>query len=107
MEKQEEIGALYDRLVAEGRKVVNDGKYERVDAKGIEGLSYCGKTDNGRYAPIKYVSRHKTSKNLVEITVTAGSGAVDGKDFHEFGCTEKQARELLHIVMEYFSKLGK
>ena len=77
MEKQEEIGALYDRLVAEGRKVVNDGKYELVDAKGIEVLSYGGKTDNGRYAPIKYVSRHKTSKNLVEITVTVGSDAVD------------------------------
>ena len=25
-----------------------------------------------------------------------------GKDFHEFGCTEEQARELLHVVMEYF-----
>ena len=42
MEKQEEIGALYDRLVAEGRKIVNDGKYELVDAKGIEVLSYGG-----------------------------------------------------------------
>ena len=30
-----------------------------------------------------------------------------GKDFHEFGCTEEQAMELLHVVMEYFSKLGK
>lgn len=25
-----------------------------------------------------------------------------GKDFHEFGCTEEQARELLHIVVDYF-----
>ena len=30
-----------------------------------------------------------------------------GKDFHEFGCAEEQSRELLHVVMEYFRKLGK
>ena len=68
MEKQEEIGVLYDRLVAEGRKTINNGKYELVDAKGIDVLSY-----EGRYSPIKYVSRHRTNKHLVEITVsTAG-----------------------------------
>ena len=104
MEKQEEIGALYDRLVAEGRKVVNDGKYELVDAKGIEVLSYCGKTDNGRYAPIKYVSRHKTSKNLVEITVTAGSGAVDNGGL--VSCQKKRLEKKVvvttdHICMKY------
>ena len=27
-----------------------------------------------------------------------------GKDFHEFGCTEEQSRELLHVVMEYLGK---
>ena len=70
MEKQEEIGALFDRLVAEGRKVVNNGKYELVDAEGVEVLSY-----NGKYSPVKYVSRHMTSKRLVEITVS-----VVGKD---------------------------
>lgn len=104
MEKQEEIGALYDRLVAEGRKVVNDGKYELVDAAGIEVLSYGGKTDNGRYAPVKYVSRHKTSKNLVEITVTVGSGAVDSG-----GCAgrskKRSERKVVvttdHICMKY------
>ena len=30
-----------------------------------------------------------------------------GKDFHEFGCTEEQSRELLHVVMEYFRKQSK
>lgn len=30
-----------------------------------------------------------------------------GKDFHEFGCTEEQARELLYVVMEYLGKPGK
>lgn len=70
MEKQEEIGALYDRLVAEGRKTINNGKYELVDAKGIDVLSY-----EGRYSPVKYVSRHRTNKHLVEITVSA-----NGKD---------------------------
>ena len=25
-----------------------------------------------------------------------------GKDFREFGCTEEQARELLHVVTDYF-----
>jgi len=70
MEKQEEIGALYDRLVAEGRKTVNDGKYELVDAKGVEVLSY-----DGKYSPVKYVSRHRTNKRLVEIAVS-----VAGKD---------------------------
>lgn len=30
-----------------------------------------------------------------------------GKDFHEFGCTEEQARELLRAVMEYLGKPGK
>lgn len=104
MEKREEIGALYDRLVAEGRKVVNDGKYELVDAAGIEVLSYGGKTDNGRYAPVKYVSRHRTSKNLVEITVTVGSVAVDNG-----GCAgrskKRSERKVVvttdHICMKY------
>ena len=27
-----------------------------------------------------------------------------GKDFHEFGCAEEQARELLHVVVEYLGK---
>ena len=104
MEKQEEIGALCDKLVAEGRKVVNDGKYELVDAKGIEVLSYGGKTDNGRYAPIKYVSRHKTSKNLVEITVTVGSDAVDNGGF--VSCQKKRLEKKVvvttdHICMKY------
>lgn len=57
-------------MVAEGRKVVNNGKYELVDAEGVEVLSY-----NGKYSPVKYVSRHMTSKRLVEITVS-----VVGKD---------------------------
>lgn len=104
MEKQEEIGALYDRLVAEGRKVVNDGKYELVDAAGIEVLTYGGKTDNGRYAPVKYVSRHRTGKNLVEITVAVGSGAVD--DGGRAGCSEKRSEKKVvvttdHICMVY------
>lgn len=104
MEKQEEIGALFDRLVAEGRKVVQNGKYELVDATGIEVLSYGGKTDNGGYAPIKYVSRHKTSKSLVEITVTVGSGAVDNGG--RAGCSEKQSEKKIvvttdHICMKY------
>lgn len=30
-----------------------------------------------------------------------------GKDFHEFGCTEEQARELLRVVMEYLGKPSK
>ena len=30
-----------------------------------------------------------------------------GKDFHEFDCTEEQARELLHIIIEYFRKQSK
>lgn len=30
-----------------------------------------------------------------------------GKDFHEFGCTEEQARELLYVVVEYFRKQSK
>ena len=27
---------------------------------------------------------------------------MSGKDFYEFGCAEEQARELLHVIMEYF-----
>ena len=104
MEKQEEIGALFDKLVADGRKVVKDGKYELVDAKGIEVLSYGGKTDNGRYAPIKYVSRHKTSKNLVEITVTVGSDAIDNGGL--VSCQKKRLEKKVvvttdHICMKY------
>ena len=30
-----------------------------------------------------------------------------GKDFHEFGCTEKQARELMRVVMDYLGKPSK
>ena len=30
-----------------------------------------------------------------------------GKDFHEFGCTEEQAKKLLHVVMDYLGKPGK
>lgn len=104
MEKQEEIGAFYDRLVAEGRKVIRNGKYELVDAAGIEVLTYGGKTDNGRYAPIKYVSRHKTSKNLIEITVTVGSGAVANRGCAS--CSKKRSEKKVvvttdHICMVY------
>lgn len=67
MEKQEEIGALFDRLVAEGRRVTVDGKYELVDARGVEVLTY-----GDRYSPVKYVSRHRTGKRLMEITVSTG-----------------------------------
>lgn len=56
--------------MTEGRKVINNGKYELVDVEGIEVLSYGGK-----YSPVKYVSRHRTAKCLVEITVSAA-----GKD---------------------------
>ena len=31
---------------------------------------------------------------------------MSGKDFYEFGCAEEQARELLHVVMEYLGKIG-
>lgn len=30
-----------------------------------------------------------------------------GKDFHKFGRTEKQARKLLRVVVEYLGKPGK
>lgn len=103
MEKQEEIGALYDRLVAEGRKVVNDGKYELVDAKGIEVLSYGGKTDSGRYAPIKYVSRHRTSKRLVEVSV--GFEARKAFTWESERETEKASASVVvttdHVCMAY------
>lgn len=64
MKIEVEIEPLYNKLVDEGRKVIDNGKYELVDASGVEVL-----THGCKYVPIKYVSRHKTFKHLIEITI--------------------------------------
>jgi hypothetical protein len=69
MKNEIEIETLYNNLVAEGRMIKNNGKYELIDATGIKVLSYNGYDQKGRYVPIKYVSRHKTNKHLIKITV--------------------------------------
>jgi hypothetical protein len=59
-----EIGKLFQQLVDEGRKVIKHKDYEMI---------YCGdievKTIGNKYSNIEYISRHKTPKNLVEITI--------------------------------------
>lgn len=59
-----EIGKLFQQLVDEGRKIIKHKDYEMI---------YCGdievRTIGNKYSNIEYISRHKTPKNLVEITI--------------------------------------
>lgn len=76
MQEEIEIGKLYDQLLAEGYAVEEHGKYDLIRCKGIEVLTYGNK-----YTKVDCVSRHRTSKHLIKITVKsvhdvtiAGSG---------------------------------
>jgi len=69
MRAEEQIAAatLFDDILASGAKLLTrpDG-YELVECHGIEVLS-----KDGKYVPVVCVSRHKTIKHLVELTVKA------------------------------------
>lgn len=58
------IGDFFNSLLEEGRKLIHMKDYE---------LIYCGdveiRTYGNRYVPMVYISRHRTTKDLVEIDV--------------------------------------
>ena len=68
-EQQIAIGEFFQSLVDEGRKIIHHKDYEMI---------YCGdieiKTLGNKYVNIEYVSRHKTEKHLIEITVSSEHG---------------------------------
>ena len=67
MEKSIEIGKLFNDLVESGHPVeTTDRGYELLRCNGME-----IRTLGGDFAKLKCVSRHKTEKNLVEVTVSS------------------------------------
>lgn len=64
MQEEIEIGRLYDQLLEEGYEIENNGKYELIRCPGLEVLTY-----GNRYVKVNALSRHRTSKRLVRITV--------------------------------------
>ena len=68
-----EIGRLFDELLCSGLELKRRNGYEYTEPKGIEIL-----TNGNRYVRMVSISRHKTSKHLVRISVkTNGSGGYD------------------------------
>ena len=71
IEEKIDFGSLYQSLLDEGRKVIRHKDYEII---------YCGdieiKTLGNRYAIIEYISRHKTTKNMIKIGVSTEKNTV-------------------------------
>lgn len=68
VEEKIEIGALYDSLVAEGREVHQLGDYSIIEAYDLQ-----IKTHGNKYVCVNFVSAHKTTKDIIELTVRADS----------------------------------
>src|SRR5574344_131861 len=65
-----EIGKLYERLLADGNKIVTYGdNYELLDASSL-GIKVH--TIGNNYKLIKFLSRHKTNKHILKITINDG-----------------------------------
>ena len=59
-----EIGRLFNDLLSEGYTIENHNGYELIDCEGLEIL-----TNDGKFVPLKYLSRHKTPKHLVRLSI--------------------------------------
>ena len=66
--KQEQIsiGKLFDDLLKEGHQIINKNTYDLIKCDGLK-----IKTKNNKFVNLKYVSRHKTSKDLIEFTISS------------------------------------
>lgn len=69
-DEQIAIGALYEEMLAAGRKptVRGDG-YEVLECEGVDIL-----TMGGKFVQLKCLSRHKTPKHLVKVEVKSAKG---------------------------------
>lgn len=67
--EQIEIGKLFDDLLKEGRRMIHADGYDLIYVGDMDIL-----TIGNRYVRMNYISRHKTSKNLVEITAETCDG---------------------------------
>ena len=79
-----EIGRLYNDLISEGCVAEKRNGYEIIDCEGLEIL-----TKDGKFVPLKYLSRHKTLKHLIRLSI----------------CQEKRKIEVIvttdHVCMVY------
>ena len=66
--KQEQIsiGKLFDDLLKEGHQIINKNTYELIKCDGLK-----IKTKDNKFVNLKYLSRHKTSKDLIEFTISS------------------------------------
>lgn len=69
-EFQIEIGNLFNEYLSNGFDVINHGDgYQLIDVSN-ENLEI--KTDGGKYSKIVFLSRHKTNKHIIKITLKDG-----------------------------------
>lgn len=61
-----EIGKLFDELLSSGYEIEKHKDYDVIVPDGIEILTYGNK-----YVRLKAVSRHKTSKHLIRVSITS------------------------------------
>lgn len=64
MDEEIDIKSLYDELVASGAQVIKHKDYDLVNCVGIQVLTYGNK-----YVDVNCVSRHKTTKHLMKLTI--------------------------------------
>lgn len=69
--KQIEIEELYEQLLNSGAKVINENGYELIKCKDLK-IHTLG----NKYVDLKYISRHKTTKSLLQITINSESEIV-------------------------------
>ena len=63
-----QIGVLYNDLLKEGHQIINHNDYELID---VSNLGYEIRTLE-KYVTLKYISRHKTSKHMIKISLANG-----------------------------------
>ena len=64
IEETIEFETLFNELLESGHEIIDHKTYELIECPGIEVL-----TQGNKYKPIKYISRHKTCKSLIDIHV--------------------------------------
>ena len=80
-----QIGDLYNQLLSQGVQIVKDRNYELLECKNLSILTYGNK-----YVPMKWLSRHKTPKHMLKISVS-----VDGNNVSSVTVTTD------HVCMTY------
>lgn len=64
-----EIGRLYQELLDEGRQEFISGKYKLIDCSDL-----TIKTFGNKLVPLKFISKHTTTKDIIKITIESVIG---------------------------------